>query len=91
MLEEAGVAPERLELELTESVAADDPGAAVTMMNRLRAVGVHMSIDDFGTAYSSLSYLKRFKVQNLKIDQSFVRGDADDADDQAIRFAQPVS
>ena len=84
MLGEAGVAPERLELEMTESVAADDPGAAVTMMNRLRTVGVHMSIDDFGTGYSSLSYLKWFKAYKLKIDQSFVRGITDDADDQAI-------
>lgn len=84
MLAETGVAPARLELELTESVAADDPDAAMTMMNRLRAVGVRMSIDDFGTGYSSLSYLKRFKVYKLKIDQSFVRGITDDADDQAI-------
>lgn len=84
MLAEAGVAPARLELELTESVAADDPDAAMVMMNRLRAVGVRMSIDDFGTGYSSLSYLKRFKVYKLKIDQSFVRGITDDADDQAI-------
>ena len=84
MLGEAGVAPERLELEMTESVAADDPGAAVTMMNRLRTVGVHMSIDDFGTGYSSLSNLKWFKAYKLKIDQSFVRGITDDADDQAI-------
>ncbi|WP_292455262.1 EAL domain-containing protein [Methylibium sp.] len=79
MLAEAGVTPARLQLELTESVAADDPEAAMAMMNRLRAVGVHMSIDDFGTGYSSLSYLKRFKVYKLKIDQSFVRGIIDDA------------
>ncbi len=84
MLEEASVSPARLELELTESLAAEDPDAAVAMMNRLRAVGVRMSIDDFGTGYSSLSYLKRFKVYKLKIDQSFVRGIPNDTDDQAI-------
>ncbi|MCY7305656.1 MAG: EAL domain-containing protein [Rhodoferax sp.] len=84
ILEDAGVPPECLELELTESVAADDPDGAVVVMNRLRAHGVRMSIDDFGTGYSSLSYLKRFKVYKLKIDQSFVRGLMDDPEDRAI-------
>jgi diguanylate cyclase (GGDEF)-like protein/PAS domain S-box-containing protein len=84
ILEEAGIAPSYLELELTESVAADDPLGAMAVMNKLHEYGVRLSIDDFGTGYSSLSYLKRFKVDKLKIDQSFVRGVIDDPDDQAI-------
>jgi diguanylate cyclase (GGDEF)-like protein len=84
ILDEAGIAPERLELELTESVASDDPVAAVTVMNELHARGVRMSIDDFGTGYSSLSYLKRFKVYKLKIDRSFVGGVTESSEDQAI-------
>ena len=84
ILDESGVAPECLELELTESVAADDPEGAVAVMDRLRARGVRMSIDDFGTGYSSLSYLKRFRVYKLKIDQSFVRGVTVSPEDQAI-------
>ena len=84
VLQATGIAAQRLELELTESVASDDPANAVSMMNKLHAFGVRMSIDDFGTGYSSLSYLKQFKVYKLKIDQSFVRRLTDDPDDQAI-------
>jgi diguanylate cyclase (GGDEF)-like protein/PAS domain S-box-containing protein len=84
ILEDAGVAPACLELELTESVASEDPVNAVAVMNRLHALGVRMSIDDFGTGYSSLSYLKRFKVYKLKIDQSFVHHLTADLEDQAI-------
>jgi diguanylate cyclase (GGDEF)-like protein/PAS domain S-box-containing protein len=84
ILQDAGVAPWSLELELTESVASDDPLGAITVMDRLHALGVRLSIDDFGTGYSSLSYLKRFKVCKLKIDQSFVHGVPEDAEDQAI-------
>jgi diguanylate cyclase (GGDEF)-like protein/PAS domain S-box-containing protein len=84
ILEEAGVPPHCLELELTETVASGDPVAAITVMNQLHERGVRMSIDDFGSGYSSLSSLKRFKVAKLKIDQSFVQGVTDDADDQAI-------
>jgi diguanylate cyclase (GGDEF)-like protein len=84
ILYDAGVAPQCLELELTESVASDDPLGAIAVMDRLHALGVRLSIDDFGTGYSSLSYLKRFKVSKLKIDQSFVHGVTEDAEDQAI-------
>ncbi|TXT41508.1 MAG: PAS/PAC sensor-containing diguanylate cyclase/phosphodiesterase [Comamonadaceae bacterium] len=73
-----------LEIELTESVAQQDPSEAMNMMVQLHQLGVHLSIDDFGTGYSSLSYLKRFAVSQLKIDQSFVRDICDDADDLAI-------
>jgi len=84
ILEEAGVAPQYLELELTEGVAMDDPQLAITTMNDLYERGVRMSIDDFGTGYSSLSYLKRFNVYKLKIDQSFVRDISSDSEDKAI-------
>ncbi|OIR09452.1 cyclic di-GMP phosphodiesterase Gmr [mine drainage metagenome] len=84
ILDEVGLPPKHLELELTEAVAMDDPQAAVEMMDKLHALGIRMSIDDFGTGYSSLSYLKRFKVYKLKIDQSFVHDITDDPDDKAI-------
>jgi diguanylate cyclase (GGDEF)-like protein/PAS domain S-box-containing protein len=84
LLEEAQLAPEFLELELTESVAMGNPLGAVAIMDKLHGRGVRMSIDDFGTGYSSLSYLKKFKVYKLKIDQSFVRDIATDEDDRAI-------
>lgn len=84
ILEEIGLPPEYLELELTESVAMHDPQKAITIMNDLHARGVRMSIDDFGTGHSSLSYLKKFKVYKLKIDQSFVRDINIDPEDKAI-------
>ena len=83
-LDEAGLPPRYLELELTEGITLSDPLGAIAVMNRLHEQGVRMSIDDFGTGYSSLSYLKRFKVYKLKIDRSFVRDIAVDADDKAI-------
>uniref|UniRef100_Q31GH8 cyclic-guanylate-specific phosphodiesterase n=1 Tax=Hydrogenovibrio crunogenus (strain DSM 25203 / XCL-2) TaxID=317025 RepID=Q31GH8_HYDCU len=84
ILEEEGVSPEFLELELTESVAMANPEAVIEMMDKLVGHGIKMSIDDFGTGYSSLSYLKRFKVSKLKIDQSFIRDLAVDSDDRSI-------
>ena len=84
ILMEAQVPPHCLELELTERVAMGDPLAAITVMNNLHQLGVRMSIDDFGTGYSSLNYLKRFQTYKLKIDQSFVSGVTDDADDRGI-------
>jgi EAL domain-containing protein (putative c-di-GMP-specific phosphodiesterase class I) len=84
LLAELGMAPSRLELELTEGAAMDNPAVAITVMNELHARGVRLSIDDFGTGYSSLSYLKKFRVSKLKIDQSFVRDLTEDAEDRAI-------
>ncbi|MFH0709127.1 MAG: EAL domain-containing protein [Pseudomonadota bacterium] len=84
ILEEVGLPPQYLELELTESIAMHDPQKAINVMNDLHDLGVHMSIDDFGTGYSSLSYLKKFKIYKLKIDQSFIRDINIDKEDKAI-------
>jgi diguanylate cyclase (GGDEF)-like protein/PAS domain S-box-containing protein len=83
-LEESGIDPSLLELELTESILITDTETVLDMVKRLKQLGVKLSIDDFGTGYSSLSYLKRFQVNKLKIDQSFVRDLATDQEDAAI-------
>ena len=87
VLSESGVDPERLELELTESVVMQDARKADDMLSRLSRVGIKLAIDDFGTGYSSLSYLKRFAVDRLKIDQSFVRDMTHNYDDAEIAHA----
>jgi diguanylate cyclase (GGDEF)-like protein/PAS domain S-box-containing protein len=84
VLEETGLAPHCLEIELTESLVMEDVEDAIGILRQLKAVGVLLSIDDFGTGYSSLSYLKRFPIDVLKIDQSFVRDITLDPDDAAI-------
>lgn len=83
-LEQSGLAPERLDLELTESILIHNPEQTLEMVKRLKARGIRISIDDFGTGYSSMSYLKRFAADTLKIDRSFVRDIVDDNDDTAI-------
>ena len=84
ILEETGLPPELLELEVTESMMMRDEQQAITILRQLRDIGLSIAIDDFGTGYSSLSYLKRFPITSLKIDQSFVRDVVEDADDAAI-------
>jgi diguanylate cyclase (GGDEF)-like protein/PAS domain S-box-containing protein len=84
ILDEEGLPPEYLELELTEGVAMHNPQNAIEVMNNLHERGIRMAIDDFGTGYSSLSYLKKFNVYKLKIDQSFVRDITTDPEDKAI-------
>ena len=83
----AGIPSNCIEIELTESVALNNPLAAGQAISALRSAGFLVSIDDFGTGYSSMSYLKRFAVDKLKIDQSFVRDLERDVDDQAIVMA----
>ncbi|NTV94437.1 MAG: EAL domain-containing protein [Thiobacillus sp.] len=80
----AGIAPSRLKLELTESVVLDRVDEVVRRMQQLKAVGVTFSLDDFGTGFSSLSYLKRLPLDQIKIDQSFVRDICHDPNDEAI-------
>ena len=84
VLERHGLAPERLELEVTETMAMVDPVRSVATLSALHHLGVTLSIDDYGTGYSSLSYLKRLPVDRLKIDRSFVSGIATDPANRAI-------
>jgi EAL domain-containing protein (putative c-di-GMP-specific phosphodiesterase class I) len=84
MLRDLDLPANALELELTESMLMDDAEHAIAIMHRLREFGVTISVDDFGTGHSSLSYLKRFPIQTLKIDRSFVHDIVSDPDDVAI-------
>jgi diguanylate cyclase (GGDEF)-like protein/PAS domain S-box-containing protein len=80
----SGLAPQLLELELTESVLIRNVDSVLATVTRLKRLGVTLSIDDFGTGYSSLTYLKRFAVDKLKIDQSFIRDLVSDPESAAI-------
>jgi EAL domain-containing protein (putative c-di-GMP-specific phosphodiesterase class I) len=71
-LEASGLAPCRLEIEITEAVLIRDDEAALAILHQLRAIGVRIALDDFGTGYSSLSYLKRFPFDKIKIDRCFI-------------------
>ncbi len=84
ILEHTHANPQRLKIELTESLLVSDVEDIITKMNALKAVGVGFSLDDFGTGYSSLSYLKRLPLDQLKIDQGFVRNILSDPNDAAI-------
>ncbi len=83
-LARSGLEPDALWLEITESTLMHDAAGAARTLNAIRELGVHLVIDDFGTGYSSLAYLKRFPVDTLKIDRSFVDGLGRDAESEAI-------
>jgi predicted signal transduction protein with EAL and GGDEF domain len=87
ILHESGLQPDLLELEVTESSVMHNVDRAVEVMTALRAMGVRLAIDDFGTGYSSLAQLKRFPIDTLKVDRSFIREIPDDPEDRAIAEA----
>ena len=84
VLERTGLPPERLELELTETLVMDQADRVIALLKALKRLGVRITLDDFGTGYSSLSYLRRFAIDKIKIDRSFVDRIASNSDDAAI-------
>ena len=84
MLEETGLPPESLRLEVTENVVLDHGEEVMSKLNELRAIGVQLSVDDFGTGYSSLSYMELFPIDTLKIDYSFVSRMLEDEESSEI-------
>jgi EAL domain-containing protein (putative c-di-GMP-specific phosphodiesterase class I) len=87
VLAETGMAPELLELEITEGVVMHDVNQAVKKLNAIKEIGIRLAIDDFGTGYSSLAQLKRFPIDTLKVDRSFIRDIPKDSEDEAITEA----
>jgi diguanylate cyclase (GGDEF)-like protein len=87
VLSETGLSPELLELEVTESAIMHDAERAVRVLTAIKNLGVRLAIDDFGTGYSSLAHLKRFPIDTLKVDRSFIREVPNDAEDRAIAEA----
>ena len=86
-LEQSGMTPELLELEITEGVIMHDVNQAVRQLHSIKAMGVRLAIDDFGTGYSSLAQLKRLPIDTLKVDRSFIREIPNDPEDKAITEA----
>jgi EAL domain-containing protein (putative c-di-GMP-specific phosphodiesterase class I) len=84
ILEETGLDPRLLELELTETFMVQDSAAMLAVLQDLKRLGIKLALDDFGTGYSSLNHLKRFPIDTLKIDQSFVRTVTTNAGDASI-------
>jgi diguanylate cyclase (GGDEF)-like protein len=90
-LARTGLAPERLELEITESILIGNHEAVLAKLNGLHALGVHIALDDFGTGYSSLSYLNDFTFDKVKVDQSFVRDMAGKRNSKAVSIIRAVN
>lgn len=87
ILENSGLSPANLELEITESIVMDNTDKAIKKLEDFRRLGISVSLDDFGTGYSSLSYLKKLPVDRLKVDRSFIKDIPQDEDDKAISDA----
>lgn len=87
VLEQEAVAPQRLELEITESILMDDQRETMALMHHFNDMGIKLSVDDFGTGYSSLSYLRHLPINKLKIDRSFVRDIPYNSDDATVAAA----
>jgi EAL domain-containing protein (putative c-di-GMP-specific phosphodiesterase class I) len=87
IIQDSGLDPAHLELEITESVVMANGECAVTVLDKLKSIGVQIAIDDFGTGYSSLAYLKRFPIDTLKVDRSFIRDIPTDSGDMKITRA----
>ncbi|MDX6611242.1 MAG: hypothetical protein QOD75_428 [Blastocatellia bacterium] len=87
VLEETGIDPQRLQLELTETSIMENPEAGAELLSQLRMLGMRVAIDDFGTGYSSLSYLKQLPIDTVKLDRSFVTGATSDPNDAALVMA----
>jgi len=86
-LNDSGMAPNLLELEITESMVMHDPAHIISILAKIKSLGVRLAIDDFGTGYSSLAQIKHFPVDTLKVDRSFIRNIPQDAEDKAITEA----
>ena len=87
VLRDSGMAPDLLELEITESMIMSNPKQMIAVLANIKNLGIRLSIDDFGTGYSSLSKLKLFPIDTLKIDRSFIRNIPKNAEDRAITQA----
>lgn len=87
LLRDAGLAPDSLELELTETMVMKNAERLMDTLHQLKRIGVHLSVDDFGTGYSSLAYLKRLPVDSVKVDRSFIKDLPGDSEDVAITHA----
>jgi diguanylate cyclase (GGDEF)-like protein/PAS domain S-box-containing protein len=83
-LEQAGLPPDHLCVEITESALVEDTAATLATLNRIRDIGIRLALDDFGTGYSSLTYVRRFPIDTLKIDRSFIDGIVGSTEDEAI-------
>ena len=90
-LSRSGLTPDRLELEITESVFAGDEAQTLSIFNDLKALGVRLALDDFGTGYSSMSYLRKAPFDKIKIDQSFVRGSTEEGNNNSAIVSAIVS